>query len=274
MNSISVLLLVLWSHFTLEIVSFNPGAEENVRPAFLMFGYTGSVQSFVVPAGVRFIDVDVYGARGGNGVNNVCSGGKGGRVQSTLAVIPNNRYFVFVGNTGVDHLGGFNGGGDGVLLVATGGGGASDIRVTSGPADYLSRIVTAGGGGGCAFICGSTDGGHGGHIGGTPAVNSCGKGGGGGASVTAAGAAGECPDDPEYICGNDGELGHGAAGAADDGSDDGGGGGGGGYYGGGSSDGSAGGGGSSYSASSANTVYSDGVSGGVGSVLVSFVYAD
>src|ERR1051325_7178803 len=120
------------------------------------FNYTGSVQTFVVPACVTTIDVDAYGAAGGKSFTNAM-GGLGGRVQCTLPVTPGETLQIFVGGAGGNgdnqtgqNAGGFNGGGHGWDDTdpwgGGGGGGASDIRKT--PYTLADRWVVAGGGGG------------------------------------------------------------------------------------------------------------------------------
>ena len=124
------------------------------------FTFTGGVQTFVVPAGVTLLQVDVFGAQGGQGD---ASGGKGGRVETTIAVTPGETLSLIVGGAGGNSggsgqpgPGGFNGGGNGGrgdsvfsptgAFFGGGGGGASDIR--RGGTALANRIVVAGGGGG------------------------------------------------------------------------------------------------------------------------------
>lgn len=125
------------------------------------FSYTGSMQSFTVPSCVSSITVDVKGAAGGDangttvgwGAGSVnLPGGKGGRVVATLSVTAGEVLNIFVGGKSVSGAGGFNGGGSiascsGTEVLATGGGGASDIRRGM---NLTDRIIVAGGGGGVA----------------------------------------------------------------------------------------------------------------------------
>src|SRR5207244_3856150 len=83
------------------------------------FNYTGAPQSWVVPNGVASVDVDARGAQGG-GNGPTTPGGKGGRVQTTLAVTPGETLHIYVGEKGGDldspnigGAGGWNGGGPG-----------------------------------------------------------------------------------------------------------------------------------------------------------------
>jgi hypothetical protein len=50
------------------------------------YAATGAVQTFVVPAGVSWLQLDASGAQGGNGSTGV--GGLGGRTQGALEVVP------------------------------------------------------------------------------------------------------------------------------------------------------------------------------------------
>lgn len=154
-------------------------------PGSQTFSYTGSPQSFTVPACVTSIQVDVRGAQGGNGGNgqycsNTVLGGNGGRVQATLAVSPGQVLSVIVGqkggngqsfcsascNGGVGGYGGtfagINGGNtSGSYRAAGGGGGGASYVVLSGN----NVLIAGGGGGGGANNHGnqSTAGGNGGH---------------------------------------------------------------------------------------------------------------
>lgn len=93
------------------------------------FSYTGTVQSYTIPAGVTQILVSAYGAAGGGGTgpfdHRSCGGspGLGGNVECTVPVTPGNTYYVFVGGSG-SSAGGWNGGGAG-LNCGRGGGGAT-----------------------------------------------------------------------------------------------------------------------------------------------------
>lgn len=132
------------------------------------FSFTGSAQSFVVPAGVKSIWVDVYGAQGGGAV--AVKGGKGAHIRALLVVTPGSMLQINVGGAGgaafydpsasglFTATGGWNGGGFGGLYpvdVGTpladligggGGGGASDVRI--GGTAISNRVVVGGGGGG------------------------------------------------------------------------------------------------------------------------------
>lgn len=112
------------------------------------FSFTGSEQSFIVPAGVNTLFVDVIGAQGDGNQNISLGYGKGGRVQAMINVIPGEILYIYVGGQS-----GYNGGGtastSGAYRSLTGcgnGGGASDIRI--GDNSLNNRIAVAGGGGG------------------------------------------------------------------------------------------------------------------------------
>ena len=75
----------------------------------LDFGFTGSDQSFTVPAGVTALTVDLYGAQGGSDSYN---GGLGGHVHATVPVTPGQVLTVRVGGTGNGYAGGWPNGGN------------------------------------------------------------------------------------------------------------------------------------------------------------------
>ncbi len=118
------------------------------------FSYTGSMQSFTVPAGVTSVTIEAWGAQGWSGTY---SGGKGGYAKGTLAVTPGQTLYIFVGGQGTVAIGegvpsgaGWNGGGLGQtnasITSAGGGGGASDVR--AGGTALGNRVIVAAGGGG------------------------------------------------------------------------------------------------------------------------------
>ena len=243
------------------------------------FNFVGRAQTWVVPNNVTSISIDALGAQGGgNGGDPKAAGGKGGRVQTALAVRPGETLVISVGGRGGDLAspntagpGGFNGGGAGGIDnvdfngPASGGGGASDIR--QGGDDLAHRVVVAGGGGG-AECCEDANGGDGGGPTGMAGAASVGGGstsGGGGTPFSGGLGGGGCNGN-----GTSGSLGQGGIGG--DGNRAGGGGGGG-YFGGGGGGGcffgAGGGGGSSFSAGM-GTVYTQGDQTGDGQVVISF----
>ncbi len=204
------------------------------------FSFTGSEQTFTVPAGVSTVHVAAIGGRGNAGTDG-SDGGHRGTASGDLAVSPGETLFVLVGGAGapgntligLPGAGGFNGGARGASAgggnFGGGGGGATDIRTISSsqPGSLGSRlIVAAGGGGGPAGSTGLPGGAGGGFAGVDGSYTStCDPslldGGGKGGTQAAGGAAAGPGTQP-------GTFGIGGRGGGN-----GGGGGGGGYYGGG-----------------------------------------
>ena len=207
------------------------------------FNYTGSAQTFTVPAGVTSISVDAYGANGESTQSGYCGGyeGKGGRVQADLTVTPGEVLNIYVGGshyyTGSGSFGGgWNGGGADGGTGGTAGGGATDIRI--GGTALTDRVLVAGGGGG-AYGCSSPSYPNGGDGGGLTGQTGNRKNnyayGGVGGSQSAGGTGGAGTDGngtwTSASNGGDGSLGNGGDGNST--RERTGGGGGGGYYGGG-----------------------------------------
>ncbi len=249
------------------------------------FNYTGSVQTFTVPAGITSIQVDARGGRGGYDYEafGTIQGlpGYGGRVQATMTVTPGEVLYIYVGQRGTGYDGtnnnttAYNGGGThyGGDINAGGGGGATDIRV-NGQA-LINRVLVAGGGGGSGTVSPSGGGGGGltggngdwDHNSGYNQTNSGGKGG----SQAAGGAGGSdgggqvAPAGSLGIGGNSGQgyVSSAASGGA----------GGGGYYGGGGGeDYAGGGGGSSYTDPTIfqNTLHTQGFQNDNGQLIISY----
>ncbi|MFP4460131.1 MAG: glycine-rich protein [Candidatus Zixiibacteriota bacterium] len=127
---------------TVEVTSASPDS--------IIFTYTGSEQTWTVPSGVSSINIECYGAQGGNYPSYSGYGGEGGTSTGTLSVTPGELLYIYVGEQGENGgsgtpAGGFNGGGYG--YYQPGGGGASDVR--HGGNTYADRVIVAGGGGGC-----------------------------------------------------------------------------------------------------------------------------
>jgi hypothetical protein len=204
---------------------------------------TKSIQNLTVPEGYNFMVADMTGAASGSG--GIGTPGYGARVQSYLTVTPGSVLHISVGtkgsncvssplNTSTYRPGGYNGGGAGygiaTTLGATGGGGATDIRI--GGLSLSDRVVVAGGGGGyyCASFCGSRKGGDAGQFGQpgqeitTPTCSGYGHSTGGGGGWTRGGSA-------AFFLGLPGPM-NGTLGFGGNGGYALGGGGGGGYYGG------------------------------------------
>jgi hypothetical protein len=160
-----------------------------VAPSTNTFNYTGSTQTYTVPAGVTSVTITAIGAQGGN-LNSV-QGGYGANITGTFAVSAGNVLTIFAGEQGIfSNPGAGGGGGSGVLLngvpliVAGGGGGASWANGGNGDAGYNASTTTSG-------------------------VNSSGAGGTGGGG----GQAGDFPGDCGWGAGGGGYTGNGVNGA-------------------------------------------------------------
>lgn len=217
------------------------------------FTYTGSEQTFIVPASVFSLHVVAVGGHGGATASaGGLAGGVGGaaaQVAADISVTPGETLYVEVGGNGglggPESGGGFNGGGDG----AGGGGGATDVRTAPLAAGLTpdDRLLVAGGGGGGGGVGPDDTDGEAGGDAGQPGAGEC----PGGAGTESSGGAGSCESIPGGE-GAAGELGIGGNGGGFDHWGTPSGGGGGGYYGGGGGgsyengqSGSGGGGGSS-----------------------------
>ncbi len=261
----------------------------------LAYNYTGTMQTFTMPAGCTKATIKAWGGGGAGSLqfNTYGSyGGGGGFAKGSLTMTSGEQLYVFVGGGGVvNGAGGYNGGAsagptmsdpyNGTNPKAGSGGGASDVR--RGGTTLSDRILVAGGGGGagsCYLMYNNTcTGGAGGgasgiggsmhngtvyinlgFISGTGTISGYG---GRGGTVSAGGAGGVCT----ACSGNSGSAGSfGFGGAPYSGvSVIPGGGGGGGYYGGGGGAGwSGGGGGASYVGGLTNTTTSAGSGAGAG----------
>ena len=98
----------------------------------LTYNYTGSMQTFTVPAGVTSVTVEARGAQGG------CGGGLGARMIGTVAVTPGQILNILVGGQG----------GVAPNQVGNGGGGGSFVVLSPN-----TPLVIAGGGGGTGHNC-------------------------------------------------------------------------------------------------------------------------
>jgi hypothetical protein len=203
------------------------------------FTFTGSEQTYTVPAGVTNVTITAIGGAGGTPASGTgLPGGRGASVTGIVAVSPGQVLYVHVAGPGDLSAGGYNGGGaggdTGMGVRVWGGGGASDVRTAPesvGAASLDSRLIVAAGGGGSAGIAaGGGDAGAPGWCCGAAATgpNTAQPG-----SQTAGGAGGCDPN--LQNCGGPGTLGRGGNGGASGMGFDqrAGGGGGGGLYGGG-----------------------------------------
>jgi Glycine rich protein/Bacterial Ig domain len=186
------------------------GAAEPAVAQVTEFSYTGSEQTYIVPAGVSSIRLTAVGAPGG-GPQTGLAAGRGAFVSGIVSVTPGQTLYVEVGGTGGAPAGGFNGGGGGGGpggLGAYGGGGASDVRtlpMSAGPISSPSRLIVAAGGGGSASPAAA------GGDAGQPGTSSPGSSIEGGAGTQTAGGAGGC-DALMTGCGMAGSLGIGGDG--------------------------------------------------------------
>ena len=118
----------------------------------LTFNYTGAMQSFIVPSGVNYLDVLVWGGGGGSYVNQSAYAGYGLLLSANIPITSETICYLYVGGQGMGYdwphatpfMGGFNGGGNGSSAYGYAGGGASDIRI--GGNAIQDRVVVAGGG--------------------------------------------------------------------------------------------------------------------------------
>mgnify|MGYP004465390719 CR=1 FL=1 len=120
------------------------------------FDYTGGEQTFTAPISGTY-KVELWGAEGGSSISNLSS--LGGYVKGNITLKRNQKLYVYVGEK-PEYISGmcydnnpnssFNGSTQG---NCTGGGGATDVRLTSATNWYdfdglKSRIIVAAGGGG------------------------------------------------------------------------------------------------------------------------------
>lgn len=137
------------------------------------FAFTGSTQTWTVPAGVTEVTVTARGASGGSGrwqYYGTTTQGRGAIVTATIPVTPGQTMWVNVGGQGLSNTqwggtgwnrgGGWNGGGNtgpgrsGSTSYAGGGGGATDIRLLGTSTSHRVVVAGAGGGGGAGRLTG------------------------------------------------------------------------------------------------------------------------
>jgi len=219
------------------------------------FDYTGTVQTFTVPAGATGIRIECAASVGNDHFGGVSSTAKGGVVTASFPTTPGTVYDVIVGSR-FTVFGGGAGGSSGDN--GRPGGDYSCVKVQG--AALTASLIVAGGGGG-----------ENGGIGGYPAG---GDGHGLGGTQTAGGLRGADSSGFFITPSTDGSSFQGGRGGGSSGGlDEGGGGGGGGWFGGGgagviNATNQPGGGGSSHvSAAATDVVYSNGANGGPGYVI-------
>ena len=242
-----------------ETISTSPNTEYGVLTlaafntvGIATYSYTGSTQTFNVPAGVTSISVKMWGAAGGSSDNSsTATSGAGGYAEATVDVTGQSTVTVYVGGGGsgagagaASTPGGWGYGSGGAGQGGGAGGGGSAITFSTTP------VLVAGGGGGRSAD--DWDGGAGGGTNGQDGDGGSTDGIGGFGATGATGGGADLEDNADATAGgnapggNGGEAGGGAGTA-------GGAGGGGGYAGGGGGGGGSesteggGGGGSGYS---------------------------
>lgn len=134
------------------------------------FNYTGTIQTFTVPACVTTLTIEARGAQGGYNTSSGTQPGMGAIMIGTFTVTPGQTLKILVGEQPSLTTGTGNGGGGGTfvtdnanapLIVAGGGGGSS--QTTDSP-DKHGNITTTGGTGAAGGGTGGTNG-SGGNIG-------------------------------------------------------------------------------------------------------------
>lgn len=174
------------------------------------YSFTGSEQTWTVPACVSSISVTIAGAEGGGS-----NGGEGSVVTATIPVISGQVIYINVGGQGSCPGAGYGGGGvgqpSGIGMPSCGGGGASYIALA--PGGIANSIAVAGGGGGTGGGDANSGGGDGGCPDGSSGTASFGIGGGGGTSNS--GGTGGPPWTPGGGTGGNGSFGQGGAGGID-----------------------------------------------------------
>ena len=107
--------------------------KENTYYKIVTFNASDSIQSFIVPSNVTYINVDCVASKGHD---YGASGGAGGRVQCKLSVSPGTTLYIVVGNIPSSSSRSYN---------------ASDIRTNNNgitdETSLQSRLIVAGGGG-------------------------------------------------------------------------------------------------------------------------------
>lgn len=229
--------------FTLPIGFFSSNSS-NHPAAPTVYSVANASASYIVPAGVTVITVEVWA---GGGAGGLSTGGGSGYVKFDMIVNPGQTLSLIIGGggTGASSSSAIGGGGIG-RGRAGGGGGRSEIRSGA----TLVGVAAGGGGSGYTGFSGQSNiGGAGGGTNGTNGAIHNGTGGGGGTQI--GGGNGGTSSDSNFLAGSSGVANTGGDGAGQ-GNSGFGGGGGGGYFGGGGGgviqfgDGGSGGGGSGY----------------------------
>ncbi len=120
-----------------------------IKPKTMVFAYTGGKQEVTLQPGTYTFEC--WGAQGGS-YNSTYTGGKGGYATGTITLTSSTKLYVYVGGQGSQTAGGYNGGGKGGVSAyassynGLGGGGGTDIRISTDSLNH--RCIVAGGGGG------------------------------------------------------------------------------------------------------------------------------
>ena len=255
------------------VVNYTITAEDNCggTTGSQTFSYTGTIDSFVIPAGVTNITIEARGAQGGYTTASAILAGKGAVMKGDFSVTPGSSLKILVGennNSG-------NGGGGGTFvtdaanspLIVAGGGGGAAADLDS-PNKHGQTGTTGGAGAGAGGTGGTA--GNGGNVGASFAS-------GAGGGLLTNGADGWTPGTGGFAFVNGGAganvgFGIGGFGGGGNGSGNVVGGGGGGYSGGGSGSnatgGGVGGGGASFNAGSNQVNTTGDIDGNAGNGLV------
>ena len=139
---------------TVYTIHYEKGSKPN---STYEYEYIGDYQTFTAPTRGKY-KIELWGAQGASSGK---SGGYGAYTSGDIILNANEILYIYVGNS-KPHEASFNGGGLG-RSSGLSGGGATDVRLTSGPwnnfASLKSRIMVAAGGGGAEDWAGQSYGG-------------------------------------------------------------------------------------------------------------------
>ncbi|TAL58030.1 MAG: hypothetical protein EPN85_12605 [Bacteroidetes bacterium] len=169
-------------------------------PNNITFNYTGSIQSWTVPANTCWVKIKVWGAGGGGACVTFSNpthpaGGGAGYAEALVKVFPGDVLSIYTGGNGSGCVGtpaggwGYGSGGSGGTGTNNGGGGGGGSAVLLNGNVIL--VAGGGGGGGGTGTNSSIAGGYGGSGGGTNGETLFGAGGVAGASTNTNGTAGQ-----------------------------------------------------------------------------------
>ena len=167
-NNISRILQLFKKNIYLSVIIFFIFFNSQSLAATNTFDFTGSNQSFTVPAGVTSITMEGFGAAGGDNEAGDASGGNGGYLKSTITVTPGEVLTIVVGKGGGINDEPFGDGGQGGTggplgnYAAGSGGGVTYVKNSSN--EILFVIGAGGGAGGQGFLGKGGDGGAGGGL--------------------------------------------------------------------------------------------------------------